>query len=139
MNPGPNVDLGDRHLAVSALMDIFNIQSKTQGAQLRGFDRMSNNYGYTQANKIVKNMEKKSDSADRQIDRHIDTLMATTALKNAGYNINEIMGQKEALRRDLQDHFGPGHANYMDREKLVRKVRPPQEKSKSSRKNKNDA
>lgn len=139
VEPGPSVNLDDRHLAIKALMKIYNIQNKVQGAHLRGFDRLVDKYGNDDASRMVINMDRNSETADGQIDNHIDTLTATAALKDAGYNMNDIMNEKEALRYDLQHHYGPGNAHFADREKLVRKVRPPQDKVRHSHKNIADA
>jgi len=132
--PGPSVNLNDRHLAIQGLMSIYNLQSKNQGAHLHGFDRLADKYGYDEADRIIRNMDHNSEIADGQIDSHIETLMATTALRNAGFNMNDIMHEKEVLRSNLQHSYGPGNAHSADREKLVRKVRSPQDKVRHSHK-----
>ena len=137
-NPGPSVNLDDRHIAIQGLMSIYNLQSKAEGAHLRGFDRLADRYGFDEADRIIRNMDHNSEVAGSQIDDHIEVLAAATDLRDAGYSMNEIMHEKESIRHDLQYHFGPGNANSSDREKLIRKVRPPRDKARHSHKKTTD-
>ena len=122
-----SVDLDVRRTAIEGMMAFFNLQNKYRGAN--SDEGRKNIEGHNpDVEALYRNMYKKEEAASKDFEKHFNTLATVDELKKAGFSEDEIQSMVDAFRAKLENNYGPGNAYVSDREKLVKKVQPPQTK-----------
>lgn len=117
---GAAVDLAARALALEHVMAAYNQLNKTNGAYEGGRDAIDARYNHP--DEVRDNMGRKAQHMVEATQADINVLNATDEMLAAGFDPATVLRQKDHLRSDLLDDYGPGRAYAPKRNKLVRKV-----------------
>jgi len=124
---GVFVSFTDRVIAINGIMHIFNLQNRNRGANSKmGTQDITKRY--FDSDSLLRNMDEKERVALKDYEKHLNTLAAVDKFRDAGFSEPDIQSEKELLRAELEHYYGPGNAYARDREKLVKKVQPPETK-----------
>lgn len=119
---GASLNLGRRALAIEALMDHFNKQSKLKGIRSEtGSKRLEESYG-SKASEVDRGVERKAKIAGWLGKEALNILSGYDELIAQGFTHSEAMAIRRELYQDLKDKFGPGVGSYSNRLKETKKV-----------------
>lgn len=119
------VDLGERALALEAIMAYLNKANRVRGsrAQLEnGRGELKKRYG-RHAEAIQQGAEKTRDQLHQESRRGISTLIAEDALRANGMDEADIEVQRISLQAAINRRFGVGRAFAADRAKAVHRAK----------------
>jgi len=127
IKPGVCVNLDDRAIALKGIMDAYNIISNFNGSKSElGFKNMINKYGLEDAKEMIKTKEFKKTSMEKAIGENIKTLMASKALKEAGFDEDTILLGENIMRGELSLEYGSKKGNAYNRKQLIKKIQQKQ-------------
>lgn len=127
IKPGVCVNLDDRAIALKGIMDAYNIISKYHGIKSEfGFRKLINEHGIEDAKQIRKSIDDKELSMQKNIGENIKTLMASKALKEAGFDEDTILFEENMMRCNLSLKYGPKNGSAYNRKQLIKEIQQKQ-------------
>lgn len=124
---GASVSLGERAVALANIMATFNQLNKTKGA--RTITHTANNRfeaRYSEKGEdpsaVIENMGRRAAIMIHHNELDYDVLNANQAMIAAGFNEKYVERQKNDLKKELVNVYGPGKAYVQHRSKVIRKA-----------------
>lgn len=117
---GASVKLASRALAASNIMATYNQLNKTMGARIAS-QQPGNDFvkRYDHPEQVTEHMGGKASGMIHRNDADFDTLNATKAMIEAGFDEEMVIRQKDILKRKMINKYGPGKAYAPGRRKFI--------------------
>lgn len=119
---GASLKLGERALAIEAMMNYFNQQSKLKGIR-SDVAKASLKYRYgSKSIEVTRGVERKTKVAGWTAQEALGSLSKTEDLIEAGFTPAEVRAIRRELYEDLKNTYGPGVGDYRSRQKATKKA-----------------
>lgn len=119
---GASVRLTDRAIAISNVIDAINIENRYDGAAKAAATPYSS-FNMRNGSGRLSGMRHNAELAVASERRNIETLVATDALRRAGFSEDWQVAVRSAVRQEIEKDAQPGKAPHRRREKRRKKAR----------------